>query len=83
MTQVRLTPRHPLRTVDDPPHCERARIPLVYPPDNTAFIRPDQIGNRYGFDLIFVNCLLTSYNLALRIMTERKKRLLQPHAGLR
>lgn len=65
--QGRLTSCNSLRAVDVPHHRQRTRIPAIHPPDNTTLIRPDQIGDRDAFDLIFVHCLLNSCIVALRI----------------
>jgi len=53
-----------------PPDCQSTCVPAIYPADNGFFIGCNQIGDRDAFDLIFIHCLLTSCNLALRIAAQ-------------
>jgi hypothetical protein len=50
-----------------PADCKRACVPAIDPTDNTALIGCNQIGDRNGFDHIFLHWLPTFYNWAVRI----------------
>jgi hypothetical protein len=50
-----------------PTDCQRACVPAINPTDNTVLIGCNQIGDRNGFDHIFLHWLPTFYNWAVRI----------------
>lgn len=67
VAEIRAKLRDALWPARVPTDCERASVPAINPTDNTALIGCNQIGDRNGFDHIFLHWLPTFYNWAVRI----------------
>jgi hypothetical protein len=67
VAEIRAKLRDALWPARVPTDCERAGVPAINPTDNTALIGCNQIGDRNGFDHIFLHLLPTFYNWAVRI----------------
>ena len=67
VAEIRAKLRDALWPARVPTDCERTCVPAINPTDNTALIGCNQIGDRNGFNLIFLHWLPTFYNWAVRI----------------
>jgi hypothetical protein len=67
VAEIRAKLRDALWPARVPTDCQRACVPAINPTDNTALIGCNQIGDRNGFDHIFLHWLPTFYNWAVRI----------------
>jgi hypothetical protein len=67
LTEIRVKLRYALWPARVPTDCQRACVPAINPTDNTALIGCNQIGDRNGFNYIFLHWLPTFYNWAVRI----------------
>jgi hypothetical protein len=67
VAEIRAKLRDALWPARVPADCKRACVPAINPTDNTALIGCNQIGDRNGFDHIFLHWLPTFYNWAVRI----------------
>lgn len=68
IAEVWLTCQHPLRTIDAPPHRQRARVPTIDPTNNPVLIGTDQVCDRNAFKLKFFHWLLTFCIVALQLV---------------
>jgi hypothetical protein len=59
VAKIRAKLRNALRTARVPTDCQRACVPAINPTDNAFLIGCNQIGNRNGFDHIFLHWLPT------------------------
>lgn len=59
LAKIRAKLRNALWPVLVPTDCKRACVPAINPTDNTALIGCNQIGDRNGFDHIFLHWLPT------------------------
>lgn len=59
VAEIRAKLRYALWPARVPADCKRACVPAINPTDNTALIGCNQIGDRNGFDHIFLHWLPT------------------------